>query len=565
MDAIHEGFIGFTGIPESVIESGSYSLAHGIAPGILSITTVPYAGPFPLYGNGYLQWDGRVVQIRDCKVDSCEPQIGGDGRMMYSFRILDRRWKWKFGYVEGHYNLRESDYIVRPIRIKTPQQMAVLCLRAMGEKRWDIRQLPNNEYPETHWELGNPAEMLAQLVESLGCRVVYNPFTDMVTICRVGEGQRIPSTSEVTQESLTIDPPELPESFTFLAGKTLEELEVLLEPVGEEEDGRVLPIDKLSYRPAAGWGNCDPASFTAVAPRYRERARRCIWRMWRPKLPFHVLGQQITEIEQILPLEDKRIEKVAVEIVEGKMIAKAAQERGEALLFGEFWDGAESISAADREKTIWTSRGPKLLYDRGFSIDTDRGIITTGEYLTQLVGPNGQPISGPVDPRQVSIGPAKLWLRTAFGVRDKDTGAWQRWSYRYGPKGKKRDTTTCPVHRDDVFLSIFWRYAGNRQPTKVDNKKEIEAAAKFYLAQELRNFQYNEPGIKTFRGFQLIQPDGAIQQITYTLDGSGQASTTISRNTEHSFSTVSYREARQVQQIRELLAAESGKKTKGRR
>ncbi|MCX8092493.1 MAG: hypothetical protein N3I86_16450, partial [Verrucomicrobiae bacterium] len=57
---------------------------------------------------------------------------------VYRVRIQDRRWKWRFGQISGEYNVRRDDnqqnFLLGTAR--NPQQLARLCLDAMGEQNY---------------------------------------------------------------------------------------------------------------------------------------------------------------------------------------------------------------------------------------------------------------------------------------------------------------------------------------------------------------------------------------------------------------------------------------------
>ena len=125
--------------------------------------------------------------LPECRVD----KIQKTANETFLVTIFDRRWKWRFGQISGVYNLRQPDGELDPDLETEPQDIATDCLKAMGETGFDVGELPNRTRPEYRWVAQNPAAMLDQLCQSLGCSVVLG-FDNRVTIRRLGEGGELP-------------------------------------------------------------------------------------------------------------------------------------------------------------------------------------------------------------------------------------------------------------------------------------------------------------------------------------------------------------------------------------
>jgi hypothetical protein len=166
---------------------------------------------------------------------------------------MDRRWKWKFGEIYGHYNQREADGLIITATEKTPQQLATLCLQAMGETA-DVSQIPNNAREEVQWIGENPAEALANILEPFGMLVVLR-MDSSVGIVKQGVGAALPSDASLIEQQVASNPPEVPATIRILGAPIRYQAQLKLEAVGYEENGTLKPIEQLSYIPPGGWGN----------------------------------------------------------------------------------------------------------------------------------------------------------------------------------------------------------------------------------------------------------------------------------------------------------------------
>jgi hypothetical protein len=174
------------------------------------------------------------------------------------------------GGISGHYNQKDDRGKLVPWTIRSPKELAKICLDALGVKN-SIVNLPEgltrargadtNRYlklgenfpqsftnPEVVWTRTPPAEALAQLADYYGCRVIYQPIANRVLITIPGKGKALPNFPyEVI--GATIDGPEAPEFVGVFGAPVKVQMRFRLEAVGEEWDGSYLPINQLSYSP----------------------------------------------------------------------------------------------------------------------------------------------------------------------------------------------------------------------------------------------------------------------------------------------------------------------------
>ena len=240
------------------VESASFTLSHGITPSVCTLQISPQRNFTARDGTLVFTFAGVELRFPYCRVVQQSLQRDPQSGEVWALAIEDRRWYWAFaggdGPLSGHYNWLDEDHRPHKDYKKRPQELARLCLEALEERNYDVTQMPNDFYPEVNWDNANPAQALADLAEKCGCRVVLT-LADTVRICKTGFGRTLPLDDDVLQDSLTINPPERPDSLKVYCPIWYECL-FLLEPVGRDVDGKIVHIDELSYRPAAGCALC---------------------------------------------------------------------------------------------------------------------------------------------------------------------------------------------------------------------------------------------------------------------------------------------------------------------
>lgn len=544
-----------------------------------------------------LRWTGdRPFRLRfpGCRFDRVEVNKQRGGLEYWTCYIQDRRWKWQqTGRISGRYNVRdgeEEDATIREGTEKTPRELATLCLEAMGERSFDVSQLPNEPRPFVEWDYKLPSDALDELISPLGCYLVpvLNRGTfDRVRIERLGHGRELPGTpgngrppgDTVEAGGLTFNPPERPDALIACGRRTRVQMDLELEAVGKDFSDDFAPINDLSYAPATGnkpvgwagayppagpkelWQFSDPPYFQNVSDvRARDFAQAYVFRYYRIKTPFKLpfsttllqpRGEkqpetvtQIKELRDILPIEDAQLDLSLGGV--GKRKGKDKRPLP-AWVYGVWYDHQEIGTnvtgdndpdptkirpidpAADSETQKKDREKMKAAgwYDRQFSIDRERGIVIFSE-----------PVYRKVDQGKTTehILAAKLWLRVVFSLRDK-VGGWLRYEKKRENTGPKYGTQPRYLVKEDVGLQITVEKTsatianpsgGNRTKT---NRKELDEALDRYLDIAATEYEWDTPCQLTYDGFELIQLDGAIREVHWWIDREG-GHTSASRNTE---------------------------------
>ena len=250
----------------------TYTLSHGITPGciLLSINPQPL-GSFASEGDMIFDDGVSRIVLRDCKVLSLKRRGDTQQGFVDTVEILDHRWRWQLGAISGTFNLLDDNKKLIGWSIRSPTELAILCLRAMGETKFDINLPPGlsstagslafqlnppwmgvvpitGTNPPVNWEGEIPACALASLCESFGRRVIYRWKDNSVLIDIPGRGSILPPGS-IASESPSIRDSMRPSGVGVLGAPTRYQSRLLTEPVGEEWHGGIIPINQLSYAP----------------------------------------------------------------------------------------------------------------------------------------------------------------------------------------------------------------------------------------------------------------------------------------------------------------------------
>jgi hypothetical protein len=248
----------------------TYTVSHSITPDVAVLTTHPQPNPPAEFGDLVFGDGTRTVTLRDCKVSRMTGRTDGSGTS-WTLEVLDRRWRWDgLGSIFGEYNRLDNQGKLVPWTIRSPTELATLCLQAMGEENFAINLPPGlpstvgesidkylalgDSFPQTQtnpptvWTGLPPAQMLAQLADIYGCRVIFQPSANRVVVAPLGVGAPLP---DGPCEAITpaLKAPVIPAAVAAIGAPVRIQMRLGLEAVGEEWSGQYVPIDELSYRP----------------------------------------------------------------------------------------------------------------------------------------------------------------------------------------------------------------------------------------------------------------------------------------------------------------------------
>ena len=546
-----QGLFHYPGIQHII--SGTYTLSHGITPGVATLQIAPQRNFPTLVGRLRMTFAGWFLDFRDMKIDKHSFTYDENG-LVISLSLLDRRWKWRFGEWSARYNIREADKggEIDPPSDTSSRVIADDLFDAMGETVYDVGHLPEEPRPELTFDVQNPAQALAELADMFGCRVVLG-LDNVVKLWRGGVGAALPRLN-LMADGLTLDPPERPDRIGVMCGPTLYQADMLLEPVGTDTNGEIVPIDELSYAPEDGWENSNPLSFKDIGDTTRpydyrrELAMQSVYRMYRIATetgidgePFFVPGRTNGEPikhKQLLPIDDHMVETETHVDGDGRI----RTERRPAQVWGTYYFAGPPRYAGHtpepiNDRPVPNSMDPKTHYKKAFTIDKERGIVKFSEPVYRFDDDVGEK----------TYHPARIALRTAVVFRGTRSRMPDRYYRVFAYPPPLLTTPDQVLRHDELVRKIFPGYSvgdGLIVPGELyDNVAQLDLESDYYIEGEKLKYRQEYPQEIKYMGLIPINLDGAIQQVTWTVGPQG-ATTQASRNTEHSYYLPPYAERR---------------------
>lgn len=534
-----QGLILYPGL--NPLPGGSFTLSHGIRPSVANIPCQAVSTNLPETGPLTLTYGGVQIVFPDCRVVDAKQQSRG---LTWNVQIQDRRWRWQFGEISGVYNQRDPDgQLSLDVPRKSAQDLARLLLSSMGEQGYDVSALPKLEYPGVEWEHSNPAVELDRLCERYGCRVVLG-LNNRVKIVKVNQGIQLPMVPGLfVHGQAGYGSKPLPRYVRVIMAPIRFQSKFQLAAVGLDTDGEIKPIDKLSYMPPGGWSTQDPRLFSGIqagdagpAANLQEAVRKknarvlalaTVYRWYRiDKLAdgtMHPNGLDkelgpFDQLWQYLPISTELVEKVKDS--QGKEIPRKAW------IEGEYWPGSED----------YKNTAPHTQYSKNWTLDADQGIVQFDE-----------PVIRVDEAQRTWGGPASLYLTCSYQLQrraDEYYGVFVR-GYRTREVNRRaKEHEGLTVWAEDLLPTIRHVYDDNNRVTTVErNQDDLDSEADELIEAELAKYTPEVPRDHTYAGFVRIEPDGAIQQVTWSTTGQG-VFTRASRMQEHAMNTAFHEERR---------------------
>ena len=542
--------------------SATYTLTAGITPSVVQMEIIPQTQQIAAVGDVVFVHGTTTLTIPGCRADQASMVRGSNGTLV-SFSLMDRRWKWKFGEIYGHYNQRDADGLIITATEKTPQQLATLCLQAMGETA-DVAAIPNNARPDAEWVAENPAEALANILEPFGMIVVLQ-IDSTVAIRQQGVGAALPENANLVEQQISSNPPEVPATIRVLGAPNRYQARLRLEAVGYDTDGRVKPIDQLSYKPVGGWGK-QTLFFSGVQfDQARALALRDVFRLYRIKdmsspspqpiitlpdapgsiqTPFIPVGQvpgggmvapqqqpaqgtyTVNYLRDILPLEKG--------LVQTGPDANGIRRRKPEAVYGEYYVGNVALEAprnSDKINANWLYRGQ-------FTVEHDLGLVRFADQITRW------------DAAAKEFAGADVYLECSFNVRATDTFTPMRWGYAL-PTNVTNGYGVEIVRREELIWERYEKYVADTFSSweQKTYQNELNTQSNYYAAGRLAQYVTQAGASGRYVGLQSISPDGAISQVSWEITGSG-CYTSASRLYEPSPYVPPYKERRTNDMLR---------------
>lgn len=504
----------------------TFTHSHGITPSLCRVDVVPQVQLPQVVGDLNLTWGAASWTFAGCVVDRASVRRSNAGTIV-GLTLFDRRWKWQFGDISGLYNQRALSGDIDTSTEKTPRELAGLLLDALGESGYSTADLPNDVRPAVAWNHASPAVELDRLCELLGCRVVLG-LDNHVALRRTGQGNLLPLLGIERRESLGIDPANRPSALRLVGGVTLYQTRFRLEAVGLERDGRLLPIEQLSYRPATGWGSEWPFLGNVANAAERRLALQSVFRWYRILCTapdnaegiFHIPGcdEPVDGLWQVLPLENRLVET-------GHVSAESETRRAPVI------DGLYYPLAADGQNLTENRAVPP-----GWTLDTELGVV---RFDVPIVRRGAGEI----------LEPAELYLTVAHPVRSRAHRQPLRYEFEQPLAGALAETGPKVVLRDDLVELVKGApipasgAPSQNQTSPERNTSTLAAAAQAFAAALDAEFRGETTADVEYVGLVPVALDGAIQQVEWS-EGPEGATTRASRNAEFATAVWPYAERR---------------------
>lgn len=277
MAGIH-GVASFPGV--IAIEGATYTASHSVSPGVAVLRCSPQPEPPAAFGDLVIADGNESVIVPGCRLESMTVERDDRG-FFWSLAISDRRWRWgQHGVLNGCYNQLDPHGKLIPWTIRSPTELAVLCLEAMGETGYSLNLPAGLAYPgpfigiplvnttgtnpPVNWDGVPPAQALQQVAELFGCRVIYQHSTDSVLVGPPGNGASFPPGS-IASRGPSLKTFQAPDAVGVIGSPTRYQMRLALQAVGKEWDGSYWPINQLSYAPLSP-GSPGAAQKNTISP-----------------------------------------------------------------------------------------------------------------------------------------------------------------------------------------------------------------------------------------------------------------------------------------------------------
>lgn len=516
-----------------------YTRGLGTLPGTAILEMIPQESAIAKTGTLSFTFGSNFVNLFRCRPDFATIQWSTTQGQTAIVKIWDRRWAWHVtdalgnhaGEILGRYNVRLVNGAIDQNTEKTPQQLATLLLQAMGEQTFDVSALPNDVRPYVDWDYAHPASELDALCELLGCRVALKIATDSVKIVRMGVGSAL-STVDLFRVSQTGDLAEAPDSLKVVGGLARFQSKLKLQAVGKDNDGKIKPIDNLSYKPAGGWSGISWPFSVIANDTDRQLAQSTVWRWY--QIVSQADGTQdvpdfmdVQDIENIKPIDDFLVDVYTD--AAGNILPQEAFVEG--IWFNS--DGQAGVAAGAN-----TSAGTR--YEGEFSIQQDNGVVIFPEQVYKL--------------DTASRVEAELYLTCSYHAREPVSQIFGRW-IQFRDLGGQNGTGPLVIRRPDIVYTSRGIYT-NEQLTGTDNNQTVvEPESLAQLDATQLEFAGSVAFDAGYNGIVPIDIDGLTRQVTFKVNKRdrgprGGAETYVSVNSETDPYVPRYRQRRSIQRAR---------------
>lgn len=498
---------------------GDYTTSRGVQPGVFRLRMA--AEPTVGRNNGplTLSFGSQSMTFQNCATAPYIQRIRkGRNAYEWSVKVYDKRWKWRWPRISGHYNIRQCDQLIDPTTSKSLGELIFLLLAALGETSAFITQIPG-VFPEVKWDKAYAGRELELLCDWAGL-VICPQLDGMILIERMGSGASLPLPPRDDNISplYTYNQTVMPSQVAVRTGPTVFQSLINLQAVGLEADGTIRPLNNLTYMPAAGWSRQWFTTFPDVAVASRHLAFQTVWRWYRLFSQESVTG--VAELQTMRNL--KIMERLAEAHSDDFGIGRCPY----AVIKGIYWPLSDL--------KVNTSADTK--YSGSFRVIPELSLIAFEYPVVKWTSD--------------LLDAATLQLWVAYNAVGADGSYLDETVVRTVPEAI---TATYPRIEKRPYLKRIRNFASPYGATNADNLFEVTAEADQYLNNVVSTYS-GGPMIDMFwGGFLPINLSGRIAQVHHRWGNGRVATTRASENHEFDVTQKSHQERRRVERLGQLF------------
>lgn len=474
----------------------------GARPSRALIYAQPQPGSPDTTGTATLSFgfNGVTVNWTNALCDKGSIQLSKHGHVQYC-EILDRRWRWLKAYWTRAYNVRNPDGTIDQDTVKSLAQIATDLFTAMGDPSADVSAITSTELPEVTYDHDNCADAIEDLLDDRGY-VISLLSDNTVKVFVRGTGTVLPANDDVINASLSINPPEFPQTLTAVGKRTMVQSKLLMLPVGIDLDGQIKPVDELSYMPPGGWDGTDMVDFNMIVDTVAKELCLLSVGRW-----YQVVSQAdgsqhinfgstnyspgelaIADASQLLPLSDKLLTSTVDQF--GKVRYDLS------FIEGTFYDGDPQANPPRG-----TNVGPYSRVDRReFTLTGELGIVEFKELAIKQQA------------RGNTFTFADVYLTCSYSVEDPNTFVKDRYVLSTTLGGIGEDQRTIELRRQII---LEYATASSTVNGVDDNKSALNQEASRFLASVANEYVNKNSNVIGYRGIYPFDTDGVNLQLIW--------------------------------------------------
>lgn len=512
-----QGYCEYGGLDNTII-GGEYTESRGVQPGVFRLRTGTEPSLPQKYGTLTLRYGSNVLQFDDCATATHIQRVY-QGRYPYtwSVEVYDKRWKWRYPRISGHYNTRRCDGSIDPATSLPLSAMLTKLLVALDEPGATLRDIPNVQ-PQVDWENAYAAKELEWLLDWAGL-VICPQRNGSFLVERLGAGTDLPVRNDDVSPSLSFSQTVMPSKVEVHTAPTVFQSKIVLEAVGLDTDGTIKVIDNLDYKPILGWQTQWYTTFADVSPIYRHLAFQTVWRWYRLKEQAEGTGSAVLDDMKRLKIMEKLAETHADDLGVGRCL--------DAVVEGIFWPLSD----------FKANNASDLRYSGSFRVIPELNLIAF-EYPV---------IKWDVNLRYPEA--ADLKLIVAYRATDA-TGAYLNEKVEEGVSQSL--ATTQPRIEKRKYLKRVRQFVaayGNNS----DNEPEVTAEATAYATSIASTYGGGPERDMLYGGLIPLELSGKVAQIRWRWGNDRVATTRASENHEFDVSQQSSQARRRTERLGQMF------------